>query len=321
MYEQFTIPTYKPTIHRTVYGGVDDACIDFFAYRTNAANSVVFQQLSVNPEMICPCPNDLVTYTKHGQCYVDTKHSILTDIHYASPHDPLRGELLIEIKLSSFKLLCINARDTTKQNIHTYCYSKISPKPDVCIFQNLCETLANQLHKRHYNSPISHYIATNDDLRFICGENSDCLKCIKYVRHWVKDRSKINMLVATFQYNFDGITNSPLAPMITIALICEESSFEQCLKHLSQIQKWSMVIVGTFDINEFDQKGFTVLKCYTNEAHTCVGFFAYKNCNKSGAAIELSDLGVEATTEPSEPPEEQHYALRATMHVKVRPPL
>ena len=319
MYKQFTIPTYKPTIHRAVYGGMDDACTDFFAYRTNTTNSVVFQQVSVNPEMICPCPNDLVTYTKHGQCYVDTKHSILTDIHYASPHDPLRGELFIEIKLSSFKLLCINARDTTEQNIHTYCCSKISPKPDVCIFQNLSQELGRQIHRG--NSATSHFIGTKDDLRFICGKDSGFLKCIKYEPRFRKNDHKIIIKLADFKYNFDCITNSPLPPIITFALICEESSFEQCLKYLSQIQKWSMVVVGTFDVNEFDQKGFTVLKCYSKEAHTCVGFFAYKNCNKSGAAIELSDLGAEATTEPSEAPEEQHYALRATMHVKVRPPL
>ena len=71
-YKEFRIMTYNPTIYRAVYDGVDDACIDFFAYKTNADNSIVFQHFSNNPEMILEFPENLVML-KHGQCYVNTE--------------------------------------------------------------------------------------------------------------------------------------------------------------------------------------------------------------------------------------------------------
>ena len=87
-YEQFTIMTYEPTIHRAVNGGLDDACIDFFAYKTNADNSIIFQNFSNNSEMILECPENLVML-KHGQCYVNTKIPFWTEINRISLHDLL----------------------------------------------------------------------------------------------------------------------------------------------------------------------------------------------------------------------------------------
>ena len=301
---QFTIPTYKPTIHRAAYDGVDDACIDFFAYITNPANSVVFQQFSVNPEMISTCSKGLAIY-KHGQWYNGTENSTLTEIHRISPHDPLRGKLFIEIKLSSFDLLCINARDTTEKKLLTYCKSQIYPKPDVWIFQNLSKELAKEIQRY---SVVSYFIGTKSDVKFTCGNNSGHLKCKNAVPYRNKHKFVV-LKVANFEYT--TVKNSPT---ITIALICNGviENIENYLTFLYHIQKWSMVVVGTFSINGVDQEdicGFKVLKCY-DEENTCIGFFAYKNI--SSMIIEICDPKCEVV-------EPQCYALRATMHLRVRP--
>ena len=78
---QFKIPKYKPTIHRAIYGGVDDACIDFFAYKNVTSNDhdkPVLTNFTVTAEMI-ECPGDITTEVD-GQCYVDTENPALAEL-------------------------------------------------------------------------------------------------------------------------------------------------------------------------------------------------------------------------------------------------
>ena len=182
----------------------------------------------------------------------------------------------------------------------------ISSKPAVCIFQNLRENIATKIKNRG-QLKLSHFIRTENDLKFTCGENSGNLNYINST-----DCSMSNgviMKVANFAYS--TITNSPI---FTIVSICsgEMQHINECFEHLCCIQKWSMVVVGTFDIRKLDLRyihGFKVLNHFS-EDKACIGFFAYKN--KSSVIIELCDP-------KSEEVEPQHNALLATMHLRVRP--
>ena len=171
-------------------------------------------------------------------------------------------------------------------------------------FQNLRENIATKIIKNRGQLKLSHFIGTENDLKFTCGENSGNLKYIDSTDYSMKNG--VIMKVANFAYS----TNSPI---FTIVSICsgEIQHIKECFKHLCCIQKWSMVVVGTFDIRKLDLRyihGFKVLNHFS-EDKACIGFFAYKN--KSSVIIELCD--------PKSEEVEPHNALLATMHLRVRP--
>lgn len=147
----FNLLSYKPTIHRVVYGGVDDACIDFFAYKnvSSEGTNPIITSFTATAEMITST-EDLVTKID-GQYYINTEDLTLSKVHEISPHDPLTAQLLIEIKSPPLYLLCLKIRKNIARNhvqvtkqIRNYC-KRLQPKPDLYMFRNLTEDIARSI--------------------------------------------------------------------------------------------------------------------------------------------------------------------------------
>lgn len=296
---QFVIRTYKPTIHRAIYGGVDDACIDFFAYKNVISNGTmpIITHLNVTAEMITTCPRDLVT-KMDGQCYVDTENLALSEVHNISSHDPLRAEILIEVESPPLNLMCLNVRcrddKEVTEAIKTYC-GDLNPKPDLYMFHNLSEGVAEEIE----NTKELHFPTFITSRKLIFDNDDD--GNLQFVE------ADTNGLKYTFKCT--SFSKCP-PPNINVASVYNWHTIEDCFDTASQYD-YPTVIAGFFGIDllrtDLHKYGFEVPE---HNPSTGKHFFTYKNSIAHSSTIALHNARAEK--------QEYFTVVKAEMFIKVK---
>ena len=309
---QFKIPKYKPTIYRAIYGGIDDACIDFFAYKNVTSNDkavLTIANVTVTAEMI-KCPGDIITEVD-GQYYVDTENPALAELQNISPHDPLRVELLMEIKLLPLQLIYINITNTrceqVADNIIGYCRN-LNPKPDLYIFLNLTEHIATRIeYIDEYEYPT--FITSRQYISFENETERSHGDLELYSEYEIGDER-----TCTFEHwKTTGSPKITIASINNLRLRYEIYDIERYFDDPSQ-NEYPTLIVGDFGVDllteDVHKYGFKVANHHFS---TGKDFFTYKNSITHSSAIVLHDVYTDRTANLG------FYVMKATMDIKVKP--